>query len=107
MRAVAQGTGYAMLQMDFASNVEKEWLVAGPEYDTYDIIIDDLKFYGRNSSTMEMNICTRLEAFNKYNKVTTQSKVGLILKGDLNKKDFHWMNFIYNLFSKLSDSTYP
>ena len=59
MRAVAQGTGYAMLQMDFASNVEKEWLVSGPEFGTYDIKLEHIGFYGRNASIMEMRVCTR------------------------------------------------
>ena len=59
MRASAQGTGYAMLQMGFSSNVEKEWLVSGPEFGTYDINIERLAFSGRNSSRMEMKVCTK------------------------------------------------
>ena len=46
-------------QMDFAQNVEKEWQVTGPSFESYSVEVAGLQFTGHNSSIMDMTFCTR------------------------------------------------
>ncbi|CAH1779511.1 unnamed protein product [Owenia fusiformis] len=61
VKAVAQGTGMALMQLETHVNVEYDNLLKQAELDApaFDIIIDDLKFSGRNFSIMEMRPCAR------------------------------------------------
>ena len=59
MKASAQGTGYAMLQMEYNQNTEKEWLVSGPSFESYHIEKDSVNFTGRNYSHMDARFCIK------------------------------------------------
>jgi hypothetical protein len=57
----ATGTGYAFLALDHWVHYEKPYQVqaVGPPYPSFDLDIDQQRFWGRNFSHMEMSICFR------------------------------------------------
>ena len=60
VKALAQGTGLALIQMDVAYNVEYEYQVRNPTGGKYfDLEIDSIRFHGFNFSNMEAVLCAR------------------------------------------------
>lgn len=57
----ATGTGYAQLGLDHYVHYEKPYQVqsVGPPYPSFDLEIDQQRFWGRNYSHLEMTICFR------------------------------------------------
>ncbi len=45
--------------MDYAMNTEKIWQVSGPEFESYNVEVREIKFSGHNSSIMDNTMCTR------------------------------------------------
>ncbi len=41
-------------------NTEKIWQVSGPDFESYEVLVDNIKYSGHNSSIMDMTLCTRL-----------------------------------------------
>ncbi|KAI0207911.1 Complement C3 [Lamellibrachia satsuma] len=59
VRAKVQGSGLALLQMSTKVNVEHPEQIEQPPERSFDLEVDNLLFWGRNGSHMEMNICIR------------------------------------------------
>ncbi|KAK6185943.1 hypothetical protein SNE40_008070 [Patella caerulea] len=59
MRILTQGTGRALMQLTTTVNVEYPWLLkpTQDEIKFFDLMVDELKYHGRNFSIMEMSIC--------------------------------------------------
>lgn len=59
IRTRTTGTGYAHIALDATVHLEKPYQVEkiGPNYTSFDLSIDSQRFWGRNASHMEMNVC--------------------------------------------------
>nr|UCK81481.1 macroglobulin-complement related protein-like 3 [Arenicola marina] len=60
IKAILQGTGYAFIGVTSAFNCEKPWLLNNPDYETFDFGVENLVFSGRNASSLEMTVCSRV-----------------------------------------------
>ncbi|XP_013420589.1 CD109 antigen isoform X3 [Lingula anatina] len=59
VRVQAQGTGFALVQLDTQVNVEQDFLLRKPPVNSFDLWIKNLTLTGRNFSMMVMEACAK------------------------------------------------